>query len=148
MALGLVLRLIGRHRLAQLVGQHEGRLVGDVEVAAELQSADALGGIGEDRDRHQVVADRQLAAVEGRAAGDAELPQAALAFEQAAGAELVSGTAAAMRAHRIAARLMPPQRPEGAVRLLVRHAGNLRQREGAGLGGEEEVGGHCRRFSY
>ena len=122
--------------------QHEGRLVGHVQVAAELQGAQALGGVGEDRDGHQVVAHRQLAAVEGRAAGDAELLAAALALEQAAGAVLVDGHAAAGGAHRIAARLVPPQRPERGVRLIVRQAGDLHQRERAGLGGEEEVGGH------
>ena len=40
-------------------------------VEAELKGTGALGGIGEDRDGHQVVADRQLPAVERRAAGDA-----------------------------------------------------------------------------
>jgi hypothetical protein len=42
MALGLVLRLIGCHRLTQLVRQHEGRLEGHVEVTADLQGTDAL----------------------------------------------------------------------------------------------------------
>jgi hypothetical protein len=40
-----------------------------------------LGAVHEDRDRHEVVAHRELAAREDRAAGQAELMQAAFALE-------------------------------------------------------------------
>ena len=73
LALGAVARLIGAHALAQLVRQDEGGFVRDIEVTAELQGTHALGAIHEDRDGHEVVPDRQLAAVEDGAAGQAEL---------------------------------------------------------------------------
>jgi hypothetical protein len=91
-----VLGLIGGHRLAQLVRQDEGGLVGDIQVAPELEGADPLGGVDEDRDGQEVVADRELPRVERGPAGDAELPEASLALEQAAGAvraaAAISGT--------------------------------------------------------
>ena len=67
---------------------------------------------------------------------------AAFALEQAARLELVASDATTRRADRIAARGMPPQRAEARIRLIVRQPGNLHQREGAGLGGEEKVGSH------
>ena len=59
---------------------------------------------------------------------------------------LVDRKAAAGRADRIAARAVPPHRPEGRPRFVLRHARDLHERERAGLGGEEEVLGHlaCR----
>ena len=54
------------HRLAQLVTEHESRLVLDVQVAAELQSRVALGTVHEDRDGEKVGADRKLSAGEDR----------------------------------------------------------------------------------
>ena len=68
------------HCLAQLVQEHESRLRIDVHVAAHLQSRRAFDAVAEQRDHGEVVADRQLAAVEDRAAGDAELLAACRAF--------------------------------------------------------------------
>jgi hypothetical protein len=120
--------LVGGHRLAQLVRQDEGRLVRHVQVAAELQGADALGSVDEDGDGHQVVAHRQLAGVEGGAAGDAELPPARLALEQLAGAVLVDRDAAAGGADRLAAGLVPAELPERGLGLLLAHVRDLQPR--------------------
>jgi hypothetical protein len=134
--------LVGGHRLAQLVRQDEGRLVAHVQVAAELERADPLGRVHEDRDGHEVVADGELPAMEGGAGRDGELPAAGLALEQPAGAVPVAGDAAAGGADRLAAGLVPAQGAEGGDGLLLAHARDPRQGEGAGLGGEEEVLGH------
>lgn len=74
--------------------QDERRLVALVQITAELQGADALGGAGENRNGHLVVAARQLAPLEGGAAGDTELLAAALALEQPARLVLVDRYAA------------------------------------------------------
>lgn len=86
--------------------------------------------------------------MEHRAAGDAKLLATALALEDRAAGVLVDGKAAAGRAHGLAVRLVPAQDAERRAGFLVRHAGNAHQREGAGLGGEEEVLRHLCLPSY
>ena len=49
------------HRIAQLVGENERRLVLNVEIPAQRESTYALDVVTEDRDGREVVADRQLA---------------------------------------------------------------------------------------
>ena len=51
--------------------QHEGALVGHVQIAGERQRRLALDLIAEDRDGREIAAQRQLVAGEQRAAGDA-----------------------------------------------------------------------------
>jgi hypothetical protein len=58
--------ILGRHGFAQFVGQDEGRLVLDVQVAAQLEGGHALGAVAEDGDGQQGVAHLQLAARENR----------------------------------------------------------------------------------
>ena len=90
------------HGLTQLVGQHEGRLVLAVQVAAELKGRNALGAVHEDCNRGQQVADRQLAAGEDRGRGDRELRFAALALVDRPGMVRVDRHAAVARAKRLA----------------------------------------------
>ena len=131
--------LVGRHHLAQLVRQHEGRLVLHVEVTAELQGRDALDRVHEDGDGQKVGLHRQLAAGEDRAAGDGELMDTRLALEQPADLEAVAGSAVATRADRLAVRRRPTHLAEQAVGLVIAHARDLDQAEGPGAGGEEEM---------
>jgi hypothetical protein len=72
------------------------------KIAGELERGMALGAIHEDRDRHQVVAHRQLAAGEDRAGRDAELVPAALALEDRPARVLVARHTAAARADGLA----------------------------------------------
>src|ERR1700730_13342199 len=57
------------HRFAQFVRQNERRLVLDVEIAAQREGADTLDVVAEERDRREVVADRQFPRMENRATG-------------------------------------------------------------------------------
>ena len=130
---------LGANGLTELVREHEGRLVLHVEVARELQGRMALGAVHEDGDGEKVGADRQLAAGEDGPAGDAELVLAGLTLPKLAGGDEAMGEAAAARAHRLAARVAPADHAEGVVGFLGAHTRDLRQRERAGGGGEEEV---------
>jgi hypothetical protein len=47
--------ILGRHRLAQLVGQNESCLVLDVQIAAQLEGGHAFGTVAEDGDGQQVI---------------------------------------------------------------------------------------------
>ncbi len=80
---GGALRLKGQ-RLAQLVGQHEGGLVGHIESRPSC-SADNPSRVHEDRDTGAEVRERQLAAGEDGARRDGELRAAVGALEAAAG---------------------------------------------------------------
>ena len=122
--------------LATLVGQHESRLVLNVQVAAQLKGADPLGPVDEDRDCQKVVADRQLATGEDRPAGQAELVIAALALEDRAAGVLVAGHTAALRAEGLAIGRSPADGAEGLVRFLIGHPRDLCHAERAGLGGK------------
>lgn len=91
-----------RHRLAELVAQDECRLVGHVEIAAELQGVDALHRVHEDHDGRHVVPDMELVVGEQRAAGRAEVASASLAAIARGGAtgHVVGDRAFAVRAER------------------------------------------------
>jgi hypothetical protein len=121
----------------------KGRLVGDVEIAAQLKGALALGRVHEQGDGHEVVGHRQLAAVEDRPARDAELLAARLALEQAPGAVFVAGDAAAGRADRLTIGRVPAERPEEGERLFLAHARDREDAERPGGGDEEEVLGQA-----
>ena len=115
---------LGRHGLAELVAQHEGRLVLHVQVAAELQGAMAFGAVDEDRDGEKQGADGQLAAGEDGAGRDRELVLATPALPTLRGRELVGREATALRANRFALRLGPTDHAEAIVRLFVRKPGH------------------------
>src|SRR5690606_33905668 len=72
-AVQLVVGNLSGQSLAQLVSQNERRLILDVQIAAELQGAEALNGVDEDADGSDQINERHLARGEDRPAGDAEL---------------------------------------------------------------------------
>ena len=131
--------LFRRQSLTDLVREDEGRLVLAVQVAGELEGAMALCPVHEDCDSRENVAQVHLPAREERARRDRELRRASLALEDAAGLERVALKAAALRAHGVAVRGGPTDRPERVEGLVLRHAHHFRQGEGPGGGGEEEV---------
>ena len=91
------------HRLAELVGQDEGGLVLDVEVARQRQRRLALDLVADDHDRRQIVADLQLVEGEQGARRRAEVAPAGRAAEPRRPVGPRAGPArrtAAMRAHR------------------------------------------------
>jgi hypothetical protein len=61
------------------VREDERRFILDVEIATERESADAFDVVAEDRNRREVVANRQFPAMKDRAARHAELPSTILA---------------------------------------------------------------------
>ena len=138
-----------RHGLAQLVGQHEGRLVGHAEIAGERQGGLALHLVAEDRDGAEVGAERELVGGEQGARGDGEVA-AALAAAEAEGAgeaaALIGVQAAALGADRGAVGVGPADGAELGFGLGVRHAEDLGEAQGLGGTGEKEVLGH-RKFS-
>jgi hypothetical protein len=72
---------LGRHRFADLVGQHEGGFVLNVEIARQRERRLAFYLVAEDHDRRQVVADLQLVESEQGARGRAEVAPAGRAAE-------------------------------------------------------------------
>src|SRR5271170_1559073 len=66
------------------------------QIAAQLETADALGGVDEQAESHQQRPYRQLSVRERRPAGRRELSVAGLAFEQAATPISIDGRAAAV----------------------------------------------------
>jgi hypothetical protein len=58
---------LGRQRLAQFVGKHEGRLVLHIEIAGELQGRCTLGRVHEQTDGSQQIDEGQLPTREDRA---------------------------------------------------------------------------------
>ena len=78
------LAAIGGEGFADLVGEHESRLVLAIQVAGELQGAMSLRAIHEDRDGQEDVADWHFPACEDGAGRDAELVRASFAFPQLA----------------------------------------------------------------
>lgn len=123
---------LGGDSLAELVSHHEGRAVLAVEVAGELEGRVALCAVGEDRDGEKVVSDRELARSEDGAAGDAVLVTAAGALEELTGGDERVLEAATAGAERGALGSLPADRLKGGPRLIVRHAGDLGEVEGAG----------------
>lgn len=139
---GGVGRRVGADGLTELVGEHESRLVLNVQVAGELQGAVALGAVHEDRNGEQIGADRQLAAGEDGPRRNGELVLTGLALPKLAGGDEAVGEAAAAGANRIAARVAPADHAEGVVGFLGGHAGDLRQGERPGRPREEKMLSH------
>ena len=79
---------------------------------------------------------------------EAELAAAGLALEDRPARVAVADDAAAVRADGLAVRGRPPERPEGRPGLILGHTCHGRQREGAGLGGKQEVLRHRRHIRY
>ena len=121
--------LLSGDRLAELVSQDEGSFVLHVEVAAELQGRDALDRVHENRDSGEIVADRELAAGEDGAAGDAELLLARLALPDAPGRIGIDRRAAAVRAERRTPVVGKADRHKRRVRLIVAQPKHGRERE-------------------
>ena len=123
------------HRLAQLVQQNEGGLVGRAKIAGHGESALALHLIGEDGDSGEIDAQRQLVRRKERPAGHAEILRAGAATEarRAARAPAVIGVdAAAMRAYRLAVGLRPAHAAEHRLGVRVRHAEDAGERKRLG----------------
>lgn len=133
---------LGGDGLAELMRHHERRPVLAVEVAGELEGGMTLGAVGEDRDGKEMVADRKLAGGEDGAAGDAELVTATGALEELPSGDEGVFEAAAAGADSLAIRGRPADGLEGGPSLVVRHAGDLGEVEGAGRLGEKKVLGH------
>src|SRR3954447_20937247 len=90
------------HRFADLVSEHEGGLVLDVEVTRQRERRLALDLVAEDYDRRQVIADLQLVKGEQGARRRAEVAPAGRAAEarRSVGSRAgPAGRAAAMQAH-------------------------------------------------
>ena len=72
---------LARHRLAELVQEHEGALVGQAQIAGDRQRGLALDLVAEDRDGREIHAQRQLVRGEQRARGQREVLGASPAAE-------------------------------------------------------------------
>jgi hypothetical protein len=134
--------VLGRHSLAELVGQDESRLVLAVQVAAQLERAMPLGSVREDGDGEQVVPDGELAADEDGPGGDGELVLASPALVDAPRRVAVDLRAATLRAIGLPVIGRSPDAPESLPGFLICHARNLSETQGAGCGCKEEVLGH------
>jgi len=104
---------------SQLVQQDERGLRMQPEIAAQLKTADALGGVDEQAESHEQRPNRQLSARERGSAGRRELPVAGLAFEQPATPIGIDGRAAAMGTDRGAIGVGPPHTAEHLMRRVV-----------------------------
>lgn len=133
---------LSRDSLTELVGHHERRPVLNVQVAGELESAVALGAVGEDGDGEEMIADRELARREDGPAGDAVLVPAPSALEQLASGDERVLEAAAARAEWLTLSRLPADSLERLPSRVIGQAGDLNQRERAGGFGEEKVLSH------
>ena len=135
------------HRFADLVGQDEGGLVLDVEIARQRQGRLALDLVAEDHDRRQIVADLQLVEGEQGARGRAEVAPAGRAAEPRRPIGSRAGPArraAALRADRCPVALRPADRTEQRPGLRLLHPQDLLQADGPRGGGQEKVLRHGR----
>ena len=114
------------------MGQHEGCFVLAVQVAGKLHHGYALGGVHDDADRGQQVHKVHLAAGKDCAAGHAELVVTRLAFELAAGGDLIGFVITAARANRFALSLRPAHFAEHFVSSILTSLVNLTKAECAG----------------
>lgn len=87
---------VARQRFADLVSQHESRLGLNVQIAAQLERREPLGGVRHDAESGQNVGKAQLAAMEKCPAGDAVLSVAVGALEATAGRDPVGAKRAAL----------------------------------------------------
>jgi len=111
-------REVRRQSASQLMQQDERGLRMQPEIAAQLKTADALGGVDEQAESHEQRPNRQLSARERGSAGRGELPVAGLAFEQPATPRSIDGRAAAMGTDRGAVGVGPPHTAEHPVRCV------------------------------
>ena len=135
---------LGRHGFPELVAEDEGRLVLDVQIAAHLKGADALGRVDEEDDGRQVIADRQLVIREQGTAGRGEvLPAVAATITRATvPGSAVAGERATVRANRLAFGAGPTNAAEHVPSLGILHAQHRAERNAPGGCGKEEVLGH------
>jgi len=125
----------GGHRLAQLVRQHEGRLILDIELTAERQHALALHLIAKGSDGQQIGPQRQLVPGEQGARSDREITTTRLAAPAQVVRRSRTGIAdhaAAARTHRLAIGLGPAQAEKHVRDPAVGHPHDLRRAERAG----------------
>ena len=111
-------REVRRQSASQLMQQDERGLRMQPEIAAQLKTADALGGVDEQAESHEQRPNRQLSARERSSAGRRELPVAGLAFEQPATPIGIDDRAAAMGTDRGAVGVGPPHTAEHLVRCV------------------------------
>lgn len=133
------------HGLAELVKQHESRLVGDTHVAREREGGFALHFIAKHRDRGEVDPQRQLMRGEDRSARHTKVLAAIGATEARRAVRapaIISLERAAVRANRRAICLGPAQIAKHRLGFGIAHAEDPRQRERFGSRGEKEVLGH------
>lgn len=133
------------HGLAQLVEQHEGGLVGRAQFAGHSESALALHLIGEQANRSEIDAQRQLVRSEESSARHAEILRAGPATEArrtARPAAVVGVDAATVRATRLAVRLRPANAAKRSLGLSVRHAEDASEGERLGGAGKEKMLSH------
>ena len=113
------------HRLAELVREHERRLVLNIEIPPKLKGGDALQGVDEQRDGGEVITDRQLAGMEERPARHGELPTAFPAPPDRPAPKTVHLGAPAMWAIGLSAVVRPPDLDEPCQRFLIVHPHDL-----------------------
>src|SRR4051794_28239372 len=133
---------LGRHRFADLVGQHERGFVLNIEVARQRERRLALDLVAEDHDRRQVVADLQLVEGEQGAGRRAEVAPAGRAAEPRRSIGPRAGPArraTAVRADRRPLGLRPADRTEHRPGLRLFHPQDLLQADGPRRGGQEKV---------
>ena len=138
-----------RHRLTQLVRQHEGRFVLHIKVAAEGQHALAPHFVAEHRDGHQVSFQRQLVPGEQRAGRHREIRATRLAAPARLGVRasaVIANLAAALWADRFAVGLRPAQAEEHILRASIGHPHDLGWTERASRRGQKEVLRHQNRL--
>ena len=111
-------REVRRQSASQLMQQDERGLRMQPEIAAQLKTADALGGVDEQAESHEQRPNRQLSARERSSAGRRELPVAGLAFELPATPIGIDDCAAAMGTDRGAVGVGPPHTAEHLVRCV------------------------------
>lgn len=122
--------VLGCHRLAELVQEHEGALVGQAQIAGDRQCALALHFVAEDRDGREIDAQGKLVRRKQRARGQREILGASPAAEAQATvrpAALIGVNTAAMRANRRAIGLSPAHFAESLFRHTIGHAEDLSQ---------------------
>ena len=132
----------GRHGLAQLVRQHERRLVLHIELAAEREHALAFHLVAEGDDRQHIGPQRQLVPGEQGAGGDREITPARLAAPArlALGSPtVVADHAAAGGTDRLAVGVGPAQAQEHVLDPAVRHPHDLGGAERTRRRGKQKV---------
>lgn len=126
-------------RAPQLVVEGEGGLVLDSDVAPQLQGGYALGPVRQQEDRYQDGPKRQISGMQPGAAGHGIGVAAVLAPPLPPSLAEIVVHAAALGAIRCPARLGPAQVAKGLEHLVLVPQGDLRDREAAGFGRQQEV---------